>query len=104
MPRVTSPDEAPELSHRQRRMLFRALHRGTKECDLMFGGFVRRHIASLTAAELDELDAIMELPDVDLADWLSGRRPIPLDARGPLLDRIAAESAAPGAGKPDHLK
>lgn len=85
-------------------MLFRALHRGTKECDLMFGGFVRRHIATLTADELDELDAIMELPDVDLADWLSGRRPMPPEVRGPLLDRIAAESGAPGSGMPDHLR
>jgi len=23
------------------------------------------------------LEAVIELPDVDLADWLSGRRPIP---------------------------
>ena len=82
-------------------MLFRALHRGTKECDLMLGGFVRRHISTLTP---DELEAIMELPDVDLADWLSGRRPIPSEVRGPLLDRIALESGAPGSGMPDHLR
>jgi antitoxin CptB len=104
MPPVTSPDETPELPHRQRRLLFRALHRGTKECDLMLGGFVRRHIGALTPAELDELETIMELPDVDLADWFSGRRPIPAEVRGPLFDRIVAESAAPGAGMPDHLK
>jgi antitoxin CptB len=95
---VTSPDEPPALSHRQRRLLFRALHRGTKECDLMLGGFVRRHVATLSAEELDELEGIMELPDVDLADWLTGRRPMPADVRGPLLDRIAAESAKPGSG------
>lgn len=104
MPPVTIPDEPNELPHRQRRMLFRALHRGTKECDLMLGGFVRRHIAALTPDELDELEAIMEMPDVDLADWLSGRRPIPAEARGPLLDRIAAESGAPGSGIPDYLR
>lgn len=103
MPPVTRTDETPELPHRQRRMLFRALHRGTKECDLMLGGFVRRHIATLTADELDELESIMELPDVDLADWFSGRRPTPAEVRGPLFDRIAAESAAPGAGIPDDV-
>ncbi|HEV7458471.1 MAG TPA: succinate dehydrogenase assembly factor 2 [Roseococcus sp.] len=101
---MTPTDETPELPPRQRRLLFRALHRGTKECDLMLGGFVRRHIATLDAAALEELEAILELPDVDLADWLSGRRPIPPEARGPLLLRIAAESATPGAGKPDHLR
>jgi len=104
MPPVTPTDETPELPPRQRRLLFRALHRGTKECDLMLGGFVRRHIAALDAAELEELEAILELPDVDLADWLSGRRPMPAEVQGPLLRRIAAESGTPGAGKPDHLR
>jgi antitoxin CptB len=97
------PDQA-DLSPRQRRMVFRALHRGTKECDLMLGGFVRRHIAALDVAELDELEAILEMSDVDLTDWLSGRRPIPAEARGPLLDRIIAEASAPGAGMPEHLR
>lgn len=93
MPSVTSPEDTPELSPRRRRLLFRALHRGTKECDLMIGGFVRRHLAAFTEAELDELEGILELPDVDLADWLSGRRAIPSDVCTPLLTRIAEEAA-----------
>lgn len=95
MASVTHDDD---LSPRHRRLLFRALHRGTKECDLMLGGFVRRHLGALGALELDELEAILEMPDVDLADWLSGRRPIPPEAYGPLLARIAAEMREPGAG------
>lgn len=85
-------------------MLFRALHRGTKECDLMLGGFVRRNIAGFSEAELAELERILEMPDVDLTDWLSGRRPVPGEARGPLLDRIIAAAAQPGSGMPDHLR
>lgn len=85
-------------------MLFRALHRGTKECDLMLGGFVRRHIAGFSEAELAELDRILEMPDVDLTDWLSGRQPVPDEARGPLLDRIVTAAALPGSGLPDHLR
>ncbi|WP_424814016.1 succinate dehydrogenase assembly factor 2 [Roseococcus sp. YIM B11640] len=85
-------------------MLFRALHRGTKECDLMLGGYVSRHIAGMSAAELDQLEAILDLPDVDLTDWLTGRHPVPADLRNPLLDRIVAEMMKPGAGLPDHLR
>jgi antitoxin CptB len=70
-------------------MLFRALHRGTKECDLMLGGFVRRNIAGLSEAELAELERILEVPDVDLTDWLTqAASPCRAEARGPLLDRI----------------
>ncbi len=65
----------------------------------MLGGFVRRHLPALDALELDELEAILEMPDVDLTDWLSGRRPVPAWAEGPLLARIVAEMRAPGAGR-----
>ncbi|MCU0946298.1 MAG: succinate dehydrogenase assembly factor 2 [Rubritepida sp.] len=92
MPAVTSPDDTSPLSARRRRLLFRAEHRGTKECDIMIGGFVRRHLATLDEAALAELEALLEWPDVDLADWLSGRRPIPEDAASPLLLRIAREA------------
>jgi antitoxin CptB len=85
-------------------MLFRALHRGTKECDLMLGGFVRRNIAAFSEAELAELDRILDLPDVDLTDWLTGRREVPHEARGPLLDRIITAADQPGSGMPDHLR
>ncbi|HEY4251652.1 MAG TPA: succinate dehydrogenase assembly factor 2 [Roseomonas sp.] len=85
---------------RRRRLLFRAHHRGTKETDLLVGGFVARHIAAFTEAELDELEAVLELLDVDLTDWLSGRRPIPEEVATPMLLRMAEESMRSGAGVP----
>jgi antitoxin CptB len=30
----------------------------------------------------------MELPDTDLADWLTGRQPIPAEVDSPLLQAI----------------
>ena len=70
---------------RRRRLLFRATHRGTHETDLLIGGFVEKRSHTLTDAEMDALEEIMELPDVDLADWLTGRLPIPPDADSPML-------------------
>lgn len=67
----------PAPDSRRRRLLYRANHRGSYENDLLLGGYVSRHIAALTAGELDALEAIIELPDADLADWLTGRQPIP---------------------------
>ena len=83
---MTEPDQAT----RRRRLLFRATHRGTAENDLMIGGFVRSNLDDLTETDLDALEALMELPDVDLADWLTGRRAIPADAATPMLLRIRA--------------
>lgn len=75
---------------RRRRLLFRATHRGTQENDLMIGGFVRAHLNTLTGADIDELEDLMERPDVDLADWLTGRRPIAPEDATPMLLRIRA--------------
>lgn len=56
----------------------------------MVGGFVRAHYDSLTEADLDALDAVMEIPDDLLADWLTGRCPIPSEEETPMLVRMRA--------------
>jgi antitoxin CptB len=52
-------------------------------------------MASLGDADLTAMEALLELPDPDLADWLTGRQPIPADLEslmghgvGPMLHRI----------------
>jgi antitoxin CptB len=92
---MTEPDQSDATRNdpRRRRLLFRATHRGTYENDLLIGGFVRDNLGTLTEAEIDALEALMERPDPDLADWLTGRRPIaPEDATSMLL-RIRASIA-----------
>ena len=76
---MTEPDP------RRRRVLFRATHRGTQETDRLIGGYVAPRLLSFTDAELDAVEAMMDLPDVDLADWLMGRIPIPPGEHAPLL-------------------
>ena len=76
---MTEPDP------RRRRILFRATHRGTQETDRLIGGYVSTRLLSFTDAELDAVEAMMDLPDVDLADWLMGRLPIPPGPHAPLL-------------------
>ena len=86
---MTEPDQAAKDT-RRRRLLFRATHRGTYENDLLLGGFVRARLDAFTEADIEALEALMDLPDVDLADWLTGRQPIPDDLASPMLLRIRA--------------
>lgn len=90
------------LDKRRRRLLFRATHRGTHENDLMIGGFVQAHLALLTPDELEALEALLEQSDNDLADWLTGRRPIPDSAATPMLLRIR-EAVVAGCALPAGL-
>jgi antitoxin CptB len=84
---MTQPDHAA-LDTRRRRLLFRATHRGTFENDLMIGGFVQAHLSSLAEADIDALEAVMEIPDTVLADWLTGRAPIPPEQETDMLRRM----------------
>jgi len=91
----TAPMSEPEsasLDARRRRLLYRATHRGTYENDIVIGGFVRRHIGGMGESELVALEALLELPENDLADWLTGRLPIPVEADTPMLRRIRDEA------------
>ena len=83
------PDQPqPELTSRRRRLVFRANHRGTHETDLLVGGFITPRISAFSEAELDEIEELLELPDVDLAEWLTGRQPIPAEMDSPMLRRM----------------
>lgn len=84
---MTEPPLTP-LETRRRRLLFRATHRGTHETDLLLGGFVAKRIAAMSEPDMDALEEVMELPDADLADWLTGRLPIPPAVDSPMLQAI----------------
>jgi len=84
---MTEPDHAaPDV--RRRRLLFRATHRGTFENDLMIGGFVRAVLPTLNDTDIDALEAVLEIQDALLADWLTGRVPVPPEEDTPMLRRI----------------
>lgn len=65
------------LDDRRKRILYRANHRGMKEADVMLGGFVTENIASLTDEQLDRLESLLDELDVDIMDWVMGKKPVP---------------------------
>jgi antitoxin CptB len=83
-------DSVSDLDPRRRRLLFRATHRGTHELDLLIGGFVSSRLAAFTAEELADIERLLDLPEPDLADWLTGRQPVPVELDHPLLQAMIA--------------
>lgn len=80
------------LALRRRKLLFRATHRGTHESDLLVGGYLTPRLGAMGAAELDAVEALLALPDPELADWLTGRAKLPAEHATPLL-RAMVEAA-----------
>ena len=81
------------LDARQRKLLFRSWHRGIREMDLILGGFADAAIATLTDAELDQYEHLLELQDADLLSWFTGEQSVPAAFDTPLLKKIMASRA-----------
>jgi antitoxin CptB len=63
----------PDSDIRRKRLLFRSWHRGTREADLLLGSFAEAYLAGFDAKQLDRYEALLECPDADLFDWITGR-------------------------------
>ena len=76
------------LDARRRRLLFRSWHRGIREMDLILGRFADAHIGTLSDAELDEYERLIEHPDPDLLNWVTGTSAIPAGFNAAMLRRV----------------
>jgi antitoxin CptB len=73
---------------RLKRLRFRAWHRGTKEADLMIGGFFDRYGESWGEAEMAWYEELLEEQDVDIMAWAIGAAPPPQRFDGPMMRRM----------------
>ena len=73
---------------RRKRLHFRSWHRGTRELDLVLGGFADRHLAGLTPEQLDRYESLIANPDPDIYQWVSGGWPVPAAYDNDVMDLI----------------
>ncbi len=66
-----------ELKVRKRRLRFRAWHRGTKEADLLIGGFVDSRLDDFSDADVLWLELLLDENDVDIMAWMTGSKTPP---------------------------
>lgn len=71
-----------------KRLHWRAHHRGTKEADLLIGGFFDTHHASWSADERALFAAMLEEQDVDIMAWAHGTAKAPERFAGPMTDAL----------------
>lgn len=71
---------------RLKRLKFRSHHRGTREADMMIGGFFDAHGAGWSDAQMDWFEAFLEEQDVDIMAWGLRAQPVPENWRGEMID------------------
>ncbi|HEY1384311.1 MAG TPA: succinate dehydrogenase assembly factor 2 [Dongiaceae bacterium] len=69
----------------RKRLRFRSWHRGTREMDLLLGRFADGSLDGYDAAGLRAYAALLEQPDPDIYDWVSGRGECPEGELRPIV-------------------
>jgi antitoxin CptB len=73
---------------RLKRLRFRAWHRGTKEADLLVGGFFDRYSSTWNDEQIGWFEALMDEQDVDIMAWAIGSAPVPERWDGEMMNRL----------------
>ena len=71
-----------------KRLAWRAHHRGTKEADLLIGGFFDAHHASWSADECALFDEVLSEQDVDIMAWAHGTCEVPARFDGLMIEAL----------------
>lgn len=66
-----------DLETKRRKLRFRSLRRGTKESDLVMGGFAEARLHGLDAEQLDRFEALLDENDQDVLSWVIEMKPPP---------------------------
>jgi antitoxin CptB len=78
------------LKQRLGRIAFRAWRRGFREADMVLGPFADQVAPTLTEADLDVFEALLDVEDQYLYAWIIEREPTPPEHQGPVMDRLRA--------------
>lgn len=73
-----------------KRAHWRAHHRGTREADMLIGGFADRYVAAMDAPAFAWFEALLEEQDVDILAWAFGTAMPPSALEGPWMQRLRA--------------
>ena len=77
-----------DLEARLKRLRFRAWHRGTREADLLIGGFFDHDHQGWGEAEIGWFETLLEEQDVDILAWAFGTAAPPGRFAGEMMSRL----------------
>ena len=77
-----------DIEIQRKRLIFRSLHRGTKEMDHLLGKFAENKIPIMGDAELDNYEIFLEEADPDLYNWITKKHPVPEEKQTQILKEI----------------
>jgi antitoxin CptB len=95
---MTTDTPLDPIDARRKRLRFRSWHRGTREMDLLMGSFADAHTPGFDQAQLDQFEALLELSDPDLYNWMTGQEPVPAEHDTGIMRLLVAFRYTPRQG------
>jgi antitoxin CptB len=78
------------MDDRRKKLQFRAWRRGFREIDLILGGFADAKLTVLDDSALDAFERLLDAPDQDVYEWITGQASAPPEHDTPTLAQIRA--------------
>jgi antitoxin CptB len=73
------------MDEQLRALKYRAWHRGTREADMMIGGFFDAHHGGWDQRQIAWFADLLKEQDVDIMAWAIGTLPVPARFAGPMM-------------------
>lgn len=77
-----------DKANRLKRLYFRAWHRGTKEADMLIGGFFDTYSADWGDDQIDWFEALLDVDDVSIMAWAIGTEIPPEAFTGAMMQQM----------------
>lgn len=79
---------AEPLERLRRKLRFRSLRRGTRESDLVIGGFAAGFLDRMNGEQLASFEALLDQNDQDVLGWVAGVAPPPAEFDNDVLHML----------------
>ena len=81
---------------RRKRLVYRSVHRGCKEMDILLGSFALNYMHLLSDDKVAKYEEIVELDDALLYSYVVGALPVPSNIDGELMELISSYASRKG--------
>jgi antitoxin CptB len=71
-----------------KKLLYQSCHRGCKETDLIIGEFAKKNLHKMTEEEIHAFAELLQVPDTDIYDWYTKKKPLPKEKFNPVVDKL----------------
>lgn len=93
---MINPSPAHPQENRLKRLIYRSVHRGCKETDLIFAQFAQEQLPALPPESLDTYEELLEEADADIWLWLVGSQNVPRPEYAPFIELLRRYRPAAG--------